>query len=183
MTASSSKTFQLTAARRRLGGAVARALRRHFVSTHSRPKAAGARRLGWLHSRVFQLTAARRRLEKCLCDHRPHHTFQLTAARRRLAIPDRQCRAIRPVSTHSRPKAAGIAMTARRSRWWRFNSQPPEGGWETATARPAKCRCFNSQPPEGGWCRYSARYCDRRGFNSQPPEGGWEHAQRFRQDQ
>ena len=33
------------------------------------------------------------------------------------------------VSTHSRPKAAGLAGQGRQSRCCRFNTQPPEGGW------------------------------------------------------
>ena len=57
-----------------------------MVSTHSRPKAAGLNVPSWfLRSRVFQHTAARRRLVN----------------RRRYAIKQGL------VSTHSRPKAAG----------------------------------------------------------------------------
>ena len=33
------------------------------------------------------------------------------------------------VSTHSRPKAAGLARHVWPSQIWRFNTQPPEGGW------------------------------------------------------
>ena len=33
------------------------------------------------------------------------------------------------VSTHSRPKAAGIDSRSMRCLCLRFNSQPPEGGW------------------------------------------------------
>ena len=33
----------------------------------------------------------------------------------------------------------------------RFNTQPPEGGWEPeAQAEPCSTG-FNTQPPEGGW--------------------------------
>ena len=33
-----------------------------------------------------------------------------------------------------------------------FNTQPPEGGWESAQAKAAPaCTRFNTQPPEGGW--------------------------------
>ena len=46
------------------------------------------------------------------------------------------------VSTHSRPKAAGI-----RARWQvvfpcRFNSQPPEGGWDCETCFQTKACAF-----------------------------------------
>ena len=59
----------------------------HFVSTHSRPKAAGLdiRRDG-ASSWAFQLTAARRRLGSVWGLMKPIMVFQLTAARRRLAL-------------------------------------------------------------------------------------------------
>ena len=34
---------------------------------------------------------------------------------------------------------------------WRFNSQPPEGGWGSPICWQARMSGFNSQPPEGGW--------------------------------
>ena len=34
-----------------------------------------------------------------------------------------------PVSTHSRPKAAGVVPSFRQSTNFCFNTQPPEGGW------------------------------------------------------
>ncbi len=81
-----SQKFQLTAARRRLG-----------------QRLAGCRPIS-----KFQLTAARRRLEMNGAIETVLFTFQLTAARRRLAplaeVTDAMCR----VSTHSRPKAAGV---------------------------------------------------------------------------
>ena len=99
------------------------------------------------------------------------------------------------VSTHSRPKAAGLfaeyfapadmfQLTAARRRLAklltqlhlevsRFNSQPPEGGWKSASCFKFKMYCFNSQPPEGGWKLVARVQNSRRGFNSQPPEGGW----------
>ena len=36
---------------------------------------------------------------------------------------------MREVSTHSRPKAAGLAKPMASQRQYRFNTQPPEGGW------------------------------------------------------
>ena len=55
--------FQLTAARRRLGLPVRTTKRNPWVSTHSRPKAAGNGNW-WIGDTdtLFQLTAARRRL-------------------------------------------------------------------------------------------------------------------------
>ena len=56
------------------------------------------------------------------------------------------------VSTHSRPKAAGL------------NGQIIQANLPI---------CFNSQPPEGGWSQKQGDMACKGGFNSQPPEGGW----------
>ena len=143
--------FQLTAARRRLGGGDQPHLNVFVVSTHSRPKAAGAYRAAYNAEKMFQLTAARRRLvwQKSLFAFQ--FPFQLTAARRRLDLPKSvkeifkmfqltaarrrlvsllrgELAALR-VSTHSRPKAAGRRIGRRVCAAACFNSQPPEGGW------------------------------------------------------
>ena len=101
-----------------------------MVSTHSRPKAAGQayapfrrdlvfqhtaarRRLGLRFSAIcttqaFQHTAARRRLvSSTSCTH-TNNQFQHTAARRRLVQTHIQAPSVFKVSTHSRPKAAGL---------------------------------------------------------------------------
>ncbi len=55
--------------------------------------------------------------------------FQYTAARRRLE-------------------------SAHRRQWhqqYRFNTQPPEGGWSILTSGFTSKYRFNTQPPEGGW--------------------------------
>ena len=82
-----SARFQHTAARRRL--ATLHRLRRphRAVSTHSRPKAAGAHEISLVPLPSFQHTAARRRLDDFLA-------------------PESETT---NVSTHSRPKAAGPA--------------------------------------------------------------------------
>ena len=77
--------FQLTAARRRL---------------------AVARQKRW-QMPAFQLTAARRRLVLAVIISENWSRFQLTAARRRLVLFKRIPWDTTPVSTHSRPKAAG----------------------------------------------------------------------------
>ena len=82
------RAFQLTAARRRL------------ALPPNKP----------LRCRPFQLTAARRRLDEGFSEGTYWDVFQLTAARRRLvqfAVVARQKGAI---STHSRPKAAGVSI-------------------------------------------------------------------------
>ena len=78
--------FQHTAARRRLD----------------------TRALPYYASREFQHTAARRRLEQPLELSMTPEEFQHTAARRRLAEKNTAKMEIFVVSTHSRPKAAGM---------------------------------------------------------------------------
>ena len=41
-----------------------------------------------------------------------------------------------PVSTHSRPKAAGLVLWVGIRQHHRFNTQPPEGGWSPNCSRP-----------------------------------------------
>ena len=55
--------------------------------------------------------------------------FQLTAARRRLEEAITKKAAEESVSTHSRPKAAGVYFYPLGLCRDCFNSQPPEGGW------------------------------------------------------
>ena len=80
-----------------------------WVSTHSRPKAAGAQTHLDLTANVFQHTAARRRLAWVKVAYDKEVT----------------------VSTHSRPKAAGIKADLPKCDPSGFNTQPPEGGWVT----------------------------------------------------
>ena len=62
--------------------------------------------------------------------------FQLTAARRRLVA------------------VKGVFVKIIK----RFNSQPPEGGWQGGGQIATHRSSFNSQPPEGGW-QNSNRVC------------------------
>ena len=131
-----------------------------------------------------------------LADNRLFNVFQHTAARRRLdPSHTNRCRQ-NYVSTHSRPKAAGHAQTAKPADNRGFNTRPPEGGWKTNTRSSRQRKCFNTQPPEGGWlCENIAynktyrvsthsrpkaagisawiKWTDDFCFNTQPPEGGW----------
>ena len=124
--------FQHTAARRRLAANEKSVEFACKVSTHSRPKAAGAlsdglhglllfqhtaarRRLvledgGILIFKWFQHTAARRRLETAIDRDALQCLFQHTAARRRLGVTGGYCFRTVKVSTHSRPKAAGCPL-------------------------------------------------------------------------
>ena len=77
--------------------------------------------------------------------------FQHTAARRRLDYVANQITSSVRVSTHSRPKAAGMTSQNTVITIRRFNTQPPEGGWEQNAANTGQNSGFNTQPPEGGW--------------------------------
>ena len=121
--------------------------------------------------------------------------FQHTAARRRLVYWFRFNPDGIHVSTHSRPKAAGLPSHARRCRsvfqhtaarrrlachrlgqrlqtLVSTHSRPKAAGQRGAIMRPFKHR-FNTQPPEGGWRAERSTVSFFRGFNTQPPEGGW----------
>ena len=162
---------------------------------------AARRRLGWgvrftTSSPTFQHTAARRRLVGVVILKNPHLLFQHTAARRRLAkqtsIRRRQTKSFNtqppeggwewtnkaiqintPVSTHSRPKAAGRPLGRPTQEKPSFNTQPPEGGWPAYSKTASFHSGFNTQPPEGGWAKNRQSRRKRRCFNTQPPEGGW----------
>ena len=121
----------------------------------------------------FQHTAARRRLVLGHWQAVSHTLFQHTAARRRLVIAswrNRHCFGFNTqppeggwsgkdsnasystsVSTHSRPKAAGLYYIGRCLTVECFNTQPPEGGWSHALSSYLFTISFNTQPPEGGW--------------------------------
>ena len=130
--------FQHTAARRRLEKDKSTQIGAHFVSTHSRPKAAGTKTViqsltrtgfntqppegGWpwfklaMHDdEMFQHTAARRRLAAQPICQMMLLMFQHTAARRRLAIHINPRVRFRLVSTHSRPKAAGADSSSQQT--------------------------------------------------------------------
>ena len=55
------------------------------------------------------------------------------------------------VSTHSRLKAAGFTCRLAMLSDDCFNTQPPEGGWDSGKQGGGKNGGFNTQPPEGGW--------------------------------
>ena len=151
-----------------------------IVSTHSRPKAAGPCRIvrprlfkrfntqppegGWpvkrLHAapRVeFQHTAARRRLG-LQCHHLGFfRQFQHTAARRRL-VPA--------------PRTRGTMCS--------FNTQPPEGGWDTSRQNNKHYQVSTHSRPKAAGRGRLIQHPLWRGFNTQPPEGGWFRRHRHR---
>ena len=100
------------------------------------------------------------------------------------------------VSTHSRPKAAGVEKTCKKIEeiWFQHtaarrrldlpgcfsygdtivstHSRPKAAGKARQCIFKAT-RCFNTQPPEGGWDLIFVGLFLIPCFNTQPPEGGW----------
>ena len=122
--------FQHTAARRRLDPRILVLGLLRFVSTHSRPKAAGYLVARFRTGRYSFNTQppeggwAGRKAKHSVC-----FRFQHTAARRRLGF-NVKFRFIAPFC---------------------FNTQPPEGGWFDKIRIGTNQNGFNTQPPEGGW--------------------------------
>ena len=191
--------FQLTAARRRL--VLTPVLPPELLPRFNSQPPEG----GWTNTtmllrciKLFQLTAARRRLGDDFNGQIGIKRFQLTAARRRLGQRLAVCRPISKFQlTAARRRLAQAGLFRRR--FFCFNSQPPEGGWNDNADGVGYRDCFNSQPPEGGWFLRGRRlqhlpqvsthsrpkaagsaiialHKRRWGFNSQPPEGGWTNA-------
>ena len=98
--------FQHTAARRRLGLNHNKLFYFHYVSTHSRPKAAGRPDYLVFREMLFQHTAARRRLEMATKQTPVTHCFNTQPPEGGWEATPRS-REGAGVSTHSRPKAAG----------------------------------------------------------------------------
>ena len=99
--------------------------------------------------------------------------FQHTAARRRLGCNSRYVQRSRIVSTHSRPKAAGVLGGIQgNSLWVSTHSRPKAAGYSKIKIFFRQLS-FNTQPPEGGWVIPNVIYKRRESFNTQPPEGGW----------
>ena len=123
-----------------------------FVSTHSRPKAAGRRTLKRHTQWMFQLTAARRRLESQRFQPRVGYlVFQLTAARRRLA----------GLCTHASVHNG-------------FNSQPPEGGWAGYFfERNEAIVSTHSRPKAAGQGAQKMSMTDAVSTHSRPKAAGW----------
>ena len=99
--------FQHTAARRRLELYQNQSFHSDYVSTHSRPKAAG-----------------KSKTKRRLCFVVSTHSRPKAAGMKSKTLFQSEV-----VSTHSRPKAAGSIISRPFLGGIRFNTQPPEGGW------------------------------------------------------
>ena len=122
----------------------------------------------------FQHTAARRRLGSVMRPLDGTAAFQHTAARRRLGSYRFWPKYHEPVSTHSRPKAAGsfengdgiqpIVVST--------HSRPKAAGFLKIDHELIICVSTHSRLKAAG-CRRLARRPSETCFNTQPPEGGW----------
>ena len=101
---------------------------------------------------MFQHTAARRRLAMKTYAIKENKRFQHTAARRRLVYDDSCQLSYLSVSTHSRPKAAGIVICDKNGdERVSTHSRPKAAGAPAKGRALTKVMGFNTQPPEGGW--------------------------------
>ena len=93
---------------------------------------------GWLDlpsfntSPWFQHTAARRRLDHILQGFFGVPLFQHTAARRRLANSERLKNSVGLFQHTAARRRLATLMVLTDCTNWRFNTQPPEGGWQAA---------------------------------------------------
>ena len=169
--------FQHTAARRRLACRHRLQPDKDRVSTHSRPKAAGKQHIRDIELEEFQHTAARRRLALRPILNLPVNMFQHTAARRRLERLQAdmaklaRCFNTQPpeggwiinaysavlihfVSTHSRPKAAGVVLNFPECSILVSTHSRPKAAGRSKPPSWHHSQRFNTQPPEGGWWFY-----------------------------
>ena len=190
------KPFQLTAARRRLelnlltvlplvlvsthsrpkaaGDFRVAARRRHMVSTHSRPKAAGpANGLLFTALKSFQLTAARRQLETYLVPNLPLELRFNSQPPEGSWPQKRGVEQAYRVSTHSRPKAAGLPFSRRLcGRAVSTHSRPKAAGCFTNQNKPQRDVSTHSRPKAAGGTRLSL-YCTARvSTHSRPKAAG-----------
>ena len=173
--------FQHTAARRRLELWDSELTNLALVSTHSRPKAAGASHSshksmrsgfntqppegGWASNRKvsddclwFQHTAARRRLGRLPKRLLKSTKFQHTAARRRLV--DVNLRSL--IGEHS------------------FNTQPPEGGWSSKLDTPQPTTVStHSRPKAAGHFQFYLKNLFQVSTHSRPKAAGNGHEFHF----
>ena len=144
--------FQHTAARRRLGSINFSDFCFTRVSTHSRPKAAGFHKFQrFLLYASFNTQPPEGGWKAWMMLFIQNFSFNTQPPEGGWFIPITKLDRPHIVSTHSRPKAAGLSNWETYRLLSCFNTQPPEGGWQSKI-RDEKCpSCFNTQPPEGGW--------------------------------
>ena len=82
-----------------------------------------------------------------------HAMFQHTAARRRLVLATSNLESRLVVSTHSRPKAAGLLSSNILNRQQVSTHSRPKAAGPVSVSAYRIRQGFNTQPPEGGWVR------------------------------
>ena len=145
-----------------------------FVSTRSRPKAAGpSATVRTSRLLMFQHAAARRRLGGKTSSVVNMLMFQHAAARRRLVGSSVDLCLVMDVSTRSRPKAAGSPQNLMYDGYVVSTRSRPKAAGFRAYQDPIKeVVSTRSRPKAAGKAQKHA--CGRwAGFNTQPPEGGW----------
>ena len=164
--------FQHTAARRRLLAWLSSMGRAVVVSTHSRPKAAAVAFNSYINAIRFQHTAARRRLPSAIFFLSTVSRFQHTAARRRLRpLAPLPCVA----QTFQHTAARRRLPDTRAGDSWpgRFNTQPPEGGCQDMIEQKTiDVRVSTHSRPKAAAASTSSSGWASNRFNTQPPEGG-----------
>ena len=189
--------FQHTAARRRLAPVSDVDRTMGSVSTHSRPKAAGQSKLQQpaqkavsTHSRPKAAGVTNPQNPKATevsthsrpkaagsafsCMRGGNLLFQHTAARRRLGcVRTLECQSYH-VSTHSRPKAAGFIFRRVLFSARGFNTQPPEGGWNTSSPRNTRQTSFQHTAARRRLETIHEKICRRNGVSthSRPKAAG-----------
>ena len=113
-----------------------------FVSTHSRPKAAGL--TGWVGAHLHSVsTHSRPKAAGPSLAAYPAPCAVSTHSRPKAAGDGSSLmRQLAEVSTHSRPKAAGCSCPLLYLTTPSFNTQPPEGGWFTVDTRQNRVGVF-----------------------------------------
>ena len=147
--------FQHTAARRRLDVNLVKDVLLGRVSTHSRPKAAGAGNIN------------QSGVKKCFNTQPPEGGWlaYLLFLNYNLSV-----------STHSRPKAAGGLSLLSYLTCAGFNTQPPEGGWAPPRAgfSISETVSTHSRPKAAGFCcKRIAKFIIRVSTHSRPKAAGW----------
>ena len=125
-------------------------------------------------ARKFQHTAARRRLEGVGVAVFVQEVVSTHSRPKAAGMIHQRFNVGAIVSTHSRPKAAGLQeVNILLNTGVSTHSRPKAAGLQFPHVRPPPSR-FNTQPPEGGWViRRHWTTLKGKGFNTQPPEGGW----------
>ena len=109
----------------------------YAVSTHSRPKAAGANSLDSL---VSDAVSTHSRPKAAGVEDLRQHGFQ--------------------PSFNTQPPEGGWGLLCKMLLiCLGFNTQPPEGGWRPVGVYAIRLRSFNTQPPEGGWIGRAVASC------------------------